>query len=104
MSVQLTWKTEAETEGHTEEDEDQPNVSPPILKPDIQRGVVLLPDRDGTVATRRVFSGIIQVAAKVLNEIVGPGCACLTQGCVEDREFFRAAGDFEAARKTGTCG
>jgi len=36
-----------------------------------------------------------------LNEIVGPGRACLTQRWVEDREFFWVTSDLEAAGKMG---
>ena len=87
--------------GHTEEGENQPNISPPILEPDVQRGVILVPNRDGAIPTERGFGWIIQVAAKVLNEIVGPSRACLAQRRVEDGEFFRVTGDLEAAGKTG---
>ena len=88
-------------EEDTEEGENQPNISPPVLEPYVQRGVILIPNRDGAVPTKRGFSSIIQVAAKVLNEIIGTGCARLTQRCVEDREFFRVSGDLEAAGKAG---
>jgi len=84
-----------------EEGENQPDISPPVLKPDVQRGVVLVPNRDGAIPTKRGFGWIIQVAAKVLNEIVGPCRARLTQRWVEDGEFFRIAGDLEAAEFCG---
>ena len=79
--------------GHTEEGENQPDVPPPIIEPDVQRGVILVPNRDGTISAKRRFCGVIQVTAEVLNEIVGPGRARLAQRWVEDREFFRVTGD-----------
>ena len=86
--------------GLTEEDENQPNVSPPIFEPDIQRGVILVSNRERTISAKRGLGGIVQVTAEVLNEIIGPGRARLAQRWVEDREFFRVAGDFETAGKT----
>ena len=100
-STQPAHKREAERGGHTEEDEDQPNVSPPIIEVHIQRSIILIPNRDGTIATKCVFGRVIQVSAKVSNEVIGPGRACLAQGWVEDGEFFRPAGDFETAGKMG---
>ena len=100
-SAQPVWKREAEWGGHAEEDEDQPNVSPPIIEVHIQRSIILIPNRDGTIATKCVFGRVIQVSAKVSNEVIGPGRARLAQRWVEDGEFFRAAGDFEAAGKMG---
>jgi len=79
MRVSTTGTEEGDGRGrHTEEDENQPNVSPPILEPDVQRGVILIPNRDGAIPTERGFGGVIQVATKVLDEIVGPASACLT--------------------------
>ena len=86
---------------HTKEDENQPNISPPILVVHIQPGVVLVPDRDGTIPTKRGFGRVIQVPAEVLDEIVRPSPARLVQGWVEDREFFRIACDLEATVEIG---
>jgi len=89
---------------HTKEGENQPNVSPPILIFHIQRGVILIPNRDGTIPTKRGFDRVIQVPAKVFNEIVRPSRARLVQGWVEDREFFRVACDLETAVKNRWLG
>ena len=67
----------------------------------MQRGVILIPNRDGTIPAKRGFSGIVQVTAEVLNEIVGPGRTRLTQRWVEDGEFLRVTGDLEATGKMG---
>jgi hypothetical protein len=87
--------------GHTKEGEDQPNISPPVPELHIQRGIVLIPNRDRTVSTERAFVGVGQVPAKVLDEIVCPSRARFAQGWVEDGEFFRVASDFEVAGKRG---
>lgn len=97
-SVRPARKGEAERGGQrTEKGEDQPNVPPSVLEPHIQRGVILITNRDRTVPTKRGFDGIIQVPAKVLNEIASPGRTCLAKRWVENREFLRVTGDFEAA-------
>ena len=82
---------------HTKEDENQPNVSPPVPVAHIQRGVVFIPDRDGTVPTKGRVRWVIQVPSKVSDEFARPSRARLVRGWVEDGEFFRVAGDFEAA-------
>ena len=84
---------------HTKEGENQPNVSPPVPVVHIQRGVVLIPDRDGTIPAKGIVGRVIQVPAEVLNEIVRPSRACLVQRWVEDGELFWVAGDFETAGK-----
>jgi hypothetical protein len=97
--------TEREGRGrHTEEGENQPNVSPPVPIVHVQRGIVLIPDRDGTVPTEPGFGRVIQVPAKVSNELVRPGRARLVQGWVEDREFLRIACDLEPADKRNSVG
>jgi len=88
----------------TKEDENQPNVSPPVPVAHIQRGVVFIPDRDGTVPTERGVGRVIQVPAKVSNELVRPSRARLVRGWVEDGEFFRVARDFEIAVKRSEIG
>jgi len=89
---------------HTKEDENQPNVSPPVPVAHIQRGVVLIPDRDGTVPTERGVGRVIQVSAKVSDELVSPSRARLVRRWVEDGEFFRVAYDFETAVKRSERG
>jgi len=101
VSAQPTQKREVKTGGHTKEGENQPNVSPSVLEPDIQWGVILIPNRDRAISAKGGIGGIIQVSAEVLNEIVGPSRACLAQRWVEDGELFWVAGDLEAAGNRG---
>ena len=84
---------------HTKEDENQPNVSPPVPVAHVQRGVVFIPDRDGTVPAKGRVRWVIQVPSEISNELVRPSRACLVRGWVEDGELFRIAGNFEAAVK-----
>jgi len=96
--------TKKEGRGRTEKGKNQPNISPPVLETDVQRGVVLIPNRDGAISTESVFGRVIQVPAKVLNKIVRPSRTCLAQRWVEHGKFLRVAGDFEAAGKTTWLG
>jgi len=98
-SVQRIWKEVGTRGRHTKEGENQPNVSPPVSVAHIQRGVVLITDRDGTKPTKGVVGRIIQVSAKVLDELVGPSRARLVQRWVEDGEFLGFTGDFETAER-----
>jgi len=52
-STQPTRKRRVEKEGRAKEDENQPDVSSPILKPDAKRDVILVPNCDGTIPTER---------------------------------------------------
>ena len=86
-------------ERRTKEGENQPDISPPVPVAHIQRGVVLIPDRDGTVPTERGVGRVIQVPSEISDELVRPSRARLVRGWVEDGELFGVAGDFEAAVK-----
>ena len=96
MSAPRTYQR-GRRERHTKESENQPNVSPPVPVAHIQRGIVLIPDRDGTIPTKRSIGRVIQVPSKVLNEIVRPSRAGLVQRWVEDGELFGPACNLEAA-------
>ena len=85
--------------GHTEEDKNQPDISPPIVEVHVQRLVVLVPDRDRAIPAKGRFGRIVQVTTKVLNEIVRPRHARLAKWWVKHGKFFRLAGNFEAAGK-----
>ena len=81
----------------TKECETQPNASPPVAVVHIQRSVVFISNRDGTIAAKRGIYRVIQVPANVLNEVACPTGTCLVQGWIEDGELFRVASDFETA-------
>jgi len=105
MSAPPRWQRKERREGgHTKEGENQPNVSPSILERHIQRGVELIPNRNGAVPTKRGFGWVIQVPAKVLNELVRPGSACFAQRWVEDGKFFWVACDLKTAGKSRWLG
>lgn len=72
-----------------------------MLESNIQRGIILIPNRDGTIPTMGGFGGIIQIPAKVLNEIIRPRRACLAQRWIEDGKLLGVARDFETTRKIG---
>jgi len=94
---QPPWTYQRDREWHTKEGENQPDVFQPVPAVRIQRGVVLIPDREGKIPTGRGVGRVIQVPSKVSNELVRPSHPCLVRGWVEDGEFSGVAGDFEAA-------
>ena len=83
----------------TEEGENQPNVSPPVAVVHIQRGVVFIPNCDGTIPAKRGTCRVIQVPAEVLHELIRPTSARFVRGWVENGKLLRVTGDFETAAK-----